>query len=123
MPDDQIGSYLKKKAYAESMAQDMQVVPARHGAATFVPSGSTIKIVNTSGTQVVDTWAFALPSTPKNSNKGEQNKQAEEGASSDKKEEKAEEKKEEAKPEEKKEESKVESPQTPKPTPRKSTTS
>ncbi|KAM3416571.1 hypothetical protein BST61_g8162 [Cercospora zeina] len=38
-----------------------QVIPARHGVATFVPAGSSIKIVNTSGTQVVDTWAFALP--------------------------------------------------------------
>ncbi|KAI5362023.1 hypothetical protein Slin15195_G056720 [Septoria linicola] len=38
-----------------------QVVPARHGVATFVPAGQSIKIINTSGTQVVDTWAFALP--------------------------------------------------------------
>ena len=38
-----------------------QVIPARHGTATFVPAGSVIKIINTSGTQVVDTWAFALP--------------------------------------------------------------
>lgn len=36
-------------------------MPARHGVATFVPAGQTIKIVNSSGTQVVDTWAFALP--------------------------------------------------------------
>lgn len=39
----------------------MQVIPARHGVATFVPAGQTIKIVNTSGSQVIDTWAFALP--------------------------------------------------------------
>ncbi|KAK4545890.1 hypothetical protein LTR36_002454 [Oleoguttula mirabilis] len=38
-----------------------QVIPAKHGVATFVPAGQTIKIINTSGTQVVDTWAFALP--------------------------------------------------------------
>lgn len=38
-----------------------QVIPARHGVATFVPAGQSIKIINTSGTQVVDTWAFALP--------------------------------------------------------------
>lgn len=37
------------------------MIPARHGTATFVPAGQTIKIVNTSGTQVIDTWAFALP--------------------------------------------------------------
>jgi len=40
---------------------ELQVIPARHGVATFVPAGQTIKIVNTSGTQVIDTWAFALP--------------------------------------------------------------
>lgn len=37
------------------------MIPARHGVATFVPAGQTIKVVNTSGTQVIDTWAFALP--------------------------------------------------------------
>lgn len=41
---------------------ELQTVPARHGVATFVPAGQTIKIVNSSGSQVVDTWAFALPS-------------------------------------------------------------
>lgn len=40
---------------------EMQTIPARHGVATFVPAGQMIKIVNTSGSQVVDTWAFALP--------------------------------------------------------------
>lgn len=40
---------------------EMQTIPARHGVATFVPAGQTIKIVNTSGSQVIDTWAFALP--------------------------------------------------------------
>jgi len=40
---------------------ELQVIPARHGVATFVPAGQTIKIINTSGTQVIDTWAFALP--------------------------------------------------------------
>ncbi|WPH00134.1 Hypothetical protein R9X50_00295700 [Acrodontium crateriforme] len=45
------------------MAQDkeLQTISAGHGVATFVPAGQTIKIINTSGTQVVDTWAFALP--------------------------------------------------------------
>ncbi|KAF2171818.1 hypothetical protein M409DRAFT_63381 [Zasmidium cellare ATCC 36951] len=33
-------------------AQDLQTIEAR---------GSVIKIINTSGTQVIDTWAFALP--------------------------------------------------------------
>jgi hypothetical protein len=40
---------------------ELQVIPARHGTATFVPAAQTIKIINTSGTQVIDTWAFALP--------------------------------------------------------------
>ncbi|KAK6006338.1 hypothetical protein QM012_006748 [Aureobasidium pullulans] len=47
-----------------SSSDDLQTIPARHGTATFVPKGSTIKIVNTSGTQVIDTWAFALPTPP-----------------------------------------------------------
>jgi len=64
MATDMVGNYLKKKAYGSSAASDMQTIPARHGVATFVPSGSTIKIVNTSGNQVVDTWAFALPNPP-----------------------------------------------------------
>lgn len=48
-----------------STDDDLQPIPARRGTATFVPKGSTIKIVNTSGTQVIDTWAFALPDPPK----------------------------------------------------------
>jgi cell division protein FtsN len=40
---------------------EAQTIPARHGVATFVPAGQTIKIINKSGTQVIDTWAFALP--------------------------------------------------------------
>lgn len=40
---------------------ELQLIPARSGTATFLPAGKTIKIINTSGTQVVDTWAFALP--------------------------------------------------------------
>lgn len=38
-----------------------RTVPARRGAATLVRQGQSIRITNTSGTQVVDTWAFALP--------------------------------------------------------------
>lgn len=40
-----------------------QTVPARRGAATIVRAGQKIKIINTHGNQVVDTWIFALPST------------------------------------------------------------
>ncbi|KAF2724836.1 hypothetical protein K431DRAFT_309950 [Polychaeton citri CBS 116435] len=51
----------EKKGAQKSEEQELQTIPARHGVATFVPAGQTIKIVNTSGSQVVDTWAFALP--------------------------------------------------------------
>ena len=33
-------------------------IPARKGKATFVAKGQTIKVINTHGQQVVDTWAF-----------------------------------------------------------------
>jgi uncharacterized protein YcgI (DUF1989 family) len=39
-------------------------IPARHGVATPLLAGQTIKIINTAGTQVVDTWAFTLSSFP-----------------------------------------------------------
>ncbi|KAF2675492.1 hypothetical protein BT63DRAFT_475096 [Microthyrium microscopicum] len=41
-----------------------QTIQARHGTATFVPKGHTLKIINTYGRQVVDTWAFALHAPP-----------------------------------------------------------
>jgi hypothetical protein len=43
---------------------EKQTIQARHGTATFVPKGHTIKIINTYGRQVVDTWAFALHTPP-----------------------------------------------------------
>lgn len=43
-----------------------QTVPARRGAATLVRYGQKIKIINTHGNQVVDTWALALPSSALN---------------------------------------------------------
>jgi len=33
-------------------------IPARYGKATALTKGQSIKVINTSGTQVVDTWAF-----------------------------------------------------------------
>jgi uncharacterized protein YcgI (DUF1989 family) len=36
-------------------------IPARRGKATKLLEGQSVKIVNTYGQQVVDTWAFALP--------------------------------------------------------------
>ncbi|MBT6276512.1 MAG: urea carboxylase-associated family protein [Chromatiales bacterium] len=35
-----------------------QTIPARQGKAAFVAAGQKIKVVNTHGSQVVDTWAF-----------------------------------------------------------------
>jgi len=89
---------------------ELQIIPARHGVATFVPAGQTIKIVNTSGSQVVDTWAFALPEP-----------EAKKGAEKDGKEDAKEgEEKDEQKDEKKVEEPKQEEKATPKPTPKKS---
>ncbi|KAF2791038.1 hypothetical protein K505DRAFT_327176 [Melanomma pulvis-pyrius CBS 109.77] len=41
----------------------LQTIPARRGAAIILRSGQKIRIVNTFGNQVVDTWAFALPTS------------------------------------------------------------
>ncbi|KAF2786682.1 hypothetical protein K505DRAFT_318035 [Melanomma pulvis-pyrius CBS 109.77] len=46
------------------MSGELQTIPARHGVATFVPRGRTIKIINTYGKQVVSTWAFSLHAPP-----------------------------------------------------------
>ena len=34
-------------------------IPARKGKATFVEQGQSVRVINTHGSQVVDTWAFA----------------------------------------------------------------
>jgi hypothetical protein len=36
----------------------LQTIPARRGKAAFVEKGQRIKVINTHGAQVVDTWAF-----------------------------------------------------------------
>src|ERR1700733_10448346 len=36
-----------------------ETIPARSGKAAFVARGQSIKVINTHGTQVVDTWAFS----------------------------------------------------------------
>jgi uncharacterized protein YcgI (DUF1989 family) len=48
----------------QDMSGELQTIPARHGVATFVPRGRTIKIINTYGKQVVSTWAFSLGAPP-----------------------------------------------------------
>ena len=37
---------------------DLVTIPARSGKAARVSAGQLIKVINTSGTQVVDAWAF-----------------------------------------------------------------
>lgn len=37
----------------------LRTIPARKGVAEYVRKGQTIQIINTHGTQVVDTWAFS----------------------------------------------------------------
>jgi hypothetical protein len=67
---------------------EKQTIQARHGVATFVPKGHMIKIINTYGKQVVDTWAFALNAPPEdgdihrdgNEVKEESSKTADKGA-------------------------------------------
>jgi hypothetical protein len=49
---------------AEDMSGELQTIPARHGVATFVPRGRTIKVINTYGKQVVSMWAFSLGAPP-----------------------------------------------------------
>jgi len=41
------------------MAHELASIPARRGKAARVRSGQRIRVVNTHGTQVVDTWAFS----------------------------------------------------------------
>ena len=59
----------------QDMSGELQTIPARHGVATFVPRGRTIKIINTYGKQVVSTWAFGLGAPPED---GEDEEDAEE---------------------------------------------
>jgi len=40
------------------MVSELVTIPARRGKAVYVRQGQSIKIVNTHGQQVVDTWAF-----------------------------------------------------------------
>ncbi|KZM19609.1 uncharacterized protein EKO05_0004219 [Ascochyta rabiei] len=46
------------------MSGELQTIPARHGVATFVPRGRTIKVINIYGKQVVSMWAFTLGPPP-----------------------------------------------------------
>ncbi len=41
----------------------LYAIPARRGVAVRVPAGQNVRVVNTHGQQVVDTWAFATDDT------------------------------------------------------------
>lgn len=43
---------------AQALDTNLQVIPARKGKAARVSKGQLIRLINTSGSQVVDTWAF-----------------------------------------------------------------
>lgn len=45
------------------MGEDVRVVPAGGSATQRLRAGQLIKVINTPGTQVTDTWAFALADT------------------------------------------------------------
>jgi len=54
----------------QDMSGELQTIPARHGVATFVPRGRTIKVINTYGQQVVSMWAFTLGAPPEDEDEG-----------------------------------------------------
>jgi uncharacterized protein YcgI (DUF1989 family) len=41
------------------MAEEQIAIPARRGRAAFVAKGQCVRVINTHGQQVVDTWAFS----------------------------------------------------------------
>lgn len=42
----------------------MPIIPARRFATQRLHAGQSIKVINSSGGQVIDTWAFSIPPTP-----------------------------------------------------------
>jgi uncharacterized protein len=45
------------------VSDDLRVVPAGDSATQRLRAGQSVKVINTSGTQVIDCWAFALADT------------------------------------------------------------
>ena len=45
-------------------AAERGTIPARHGVAISLGRGSELVLINTHGTQVLDTWAFSCATTP-----------------------------------------------------------
>ena len=64
---EQSSKHIKPPIEIEDMSGELQTIPARHGVATFVPRGRTIKVINTYGKQVVSMWAFTLGAPPEDS--------------------------------------------------------
>ncbi|PVH95884.1 hypothetical protein DM02DRAFT_675184 [Periconia macrospinosa] len=62
---------LQESFAAQDMSGELQTIPARHGVATYVPKGRTIKIINTYGKQVVSAWAFGLGPPPEDGDEEE----------------------------------------------------
>lgn len=50
--------YASRATLAEKTMPDPITIPARRGKAAFVAAGQTVRVINTHGEQVVDTWAF-----------------------------------------------------------------
>jgi uncharacterized protein YcgI (DUF1989 family) len=46
------------QSQSQSISPELQVIPARKGKAARVKKGQSIRLINTHGKQVVDTWAF-----------------------------------------------------------------
>ena len=40
------------------MPANIETIPARRGTAVHIAKGQSVKVINTHGEQVVDTWAF-----------------------------------------------------------------
>src|SRR5580693_6178052 len=58
-PPGAVATTARRSAQEEPRMPDSPVtIPARKGKAAFVAKGQTIKVINTHGEQVVDTWAF-----------------------------------------------------------------
>ncbi|CAI6337791.1 unnamed protein product [Periconia digitata] len=61
------------------MSGELQTIPARHGVATYVPRGRTIKIINTYGKQVVSAWAIGLGAPPEDGGEDDEEEEDVEG--------------------------------------------
>ncbi|RDW65179.1 hypothetical protein BP5796_09871 [Coleophoma crateriformis] len=49
---------LSPSSHVEKLEPNLQIIPARQGKGVRMSKGQSIRLINTYGTQVVDTWAF-----------------------------------------------------------------